>query len=307
MTTKIADIEDLLPLKPRAPNTSDCCGSGCCPCVHDIYEQDLKAWKKQCELIRTESRETPQSNRSVYPDKWKEFELTKITKIGINTFLYAFKLQENQSLGINVGQHLVVKQLKNDREVTRQYTPVSDIKKRGSFEVLIKIYANGKITSLIKDWKVGDLIPWRGPFGNFLYKANSYKRILMLAAGTGIAPMYQVIKVIVENEDDETFVKLYYASKNFSDVLLREELSNYCQYWNFTVCHYLSEETDMSQKRYFEEAIARKLSKIDVSEELMKGPLESTLVLICGTKSFDKDMINTAKDVKVPDKNIFKF
>lgn len=307
MTRAATDIEDLLPPKPKAPQPSDCCGSGCCPCVHDIYEQDLKAWRQRCDLIRSGTQEE-QTDAAIQPHKWTEFEIIKIDQVSTSTLLYTFRIPNNQMLGMKVGQHIIVKQIKNSRVYTRQYTPISDINKRGVFEVLIKIYPNGKVTQMIKDWKVGDMIPWRGPFGSFLYRENTYKRIVMLAAGTGIAPMYQIIKAVVENEDDETTIKLYYASKTFSDILLREKLAECCQNWNFTMCYYLSEEKDVKgSKKYREEAEARRVTKAEVQLELERSPLQSTLVLVCGTKSFEKDMINSAKDANVPDGNVFKF
>lgn len=308
MTSSNADMEDLLPPKPKAPHPSDCCGTGCCPCVHDIYEQDMKTWRRKCEEIKSGNRESyDESSNAVAPDKWQEFEIVEIKEVSADTYCYTFKLQDDKLLGIKIGQHIIVKQEVNKRVVTRQYTPISDIKKRGAFEVLIKIYPNGRVTQLIKDWKVGDHIPWRGPFGDFNYQANTYKRILMLAAGTGIAPMFQIIKAVIENEDDMTVIKLFYASKSISDILLREELANFSQYWNFTACHYLSKEKDFSKRKYIEEMVGGRVSKSTVTDELAKGPLESTLVLICGTKSFDKDMVNAAKDANIPDKNIFKF
>ena len=306
MSKPAADIEDVLPPKPTAPQPSDCCGSGCCPCVHDIYEQDLKAWRRECDLIRNGTQEVTSAAIESY--KWTEFEIMKIDQINMNTFLYSFKIPDNQVLGIQVGQHIIVKQTRKGRVYTRQYTPVTDVDARGTFEVLIKIYPNGKVTQSIKEWKVGDLIPWRGPFGHFIYAANTYKCIFMLAAGTGIAPMYQIIKKIVQNEDDNTSVKLYYASKTFSDVLLRNELAELCQYWNFTMCYYLSEEGDVKgNRRYREEVEARRVSKAEVQQQLEAGPLHSTLVLVCGTKSFEKDMVNSAKNANVPDENIYKF
>ena len=33
-------------LKPIPPLPEDCCGQGCCPCVNDIYEAELKLWEK---------------------------------------------------------------------------------------------------------------------------------------------------------------------------------------------------------------------------------------------------------------------
>lgn len=41
-----------LPPKPQEPLPEDCCGSGCVPCVTDIYEQELRLWKEECRRIR---------------------------------------------------------------------------------------------------------------------------------------------------------------------------------------------------------------------------------------------------------------
>ncbi|MFA5591304.1 MAG: oxidoreductase-like domain-containing protein [Lysobacteraceae bacterium] len=38
---------DPRPLPPEPPLPSDCCDSGCCPCVHDIYSEDLQYYREQ--------------------------------------------------------------------------------------------------------------------------------------------------------------------------------------------------------------------------------------------------------------------
>ncbi len=52
-----------------------------------------------------------------------------------------------------------------------------------------------------------------------------------------------------------------------------------------------------------------RFGRIDESmlREAVADRTEGTLVLICGTKSFDKDMINYAKRCGVPEGNYFKF
>lgn len=41
-----------LPPPPREPDLDECCGSGCDPCVFDLYEQRLERWEARCEAIR---------------------------------------------------------------------------------------------------------------------------------------------------------------------------------------------------------------------------------------------------------------
>jgi cytochrome-b5 reductase len=50
------------------------------------------------------------------------------------------------------------------------------------------------------------------------------KEFGMIAGGTGITPMFQVIKAILTNPADKTKVKLIYANVSEDDILLKEEL-----------------------------------------------------------------------------------
>ena len=54
-------MEDLtethqFPQKPEEPVESDCCGTGCIPCVFDIYESELRLWSSQCAEIQRRGR-----------------------------------------------------------------------------------------------------------------------------------------------------------------------------------------------------------------------------------------------------------
>lgn len=41
-----------LPRPPREPDPADCCGSGCEPCIFEIYEERLERWRERCRAIR---------------------------------------------------------------------------------------------------------------------------------------------------------------------------------------------------------------------------------------------------------------
>lgn len=82
--------------------------------------------------------------------------------------------------------------------------------------------------------RVGETIEVKGPVGSFVYTApGSYthkgkqgevQRFNMVAGGTGITPMYQVITAILSNTSDNTQIKLVYANHGEGDILLRQEL-----------------------------------------------------------------------------------
>jgi len=69
----------------------------------------------------------------------------------------------------------------------------------GYFDLVVKKYENGKISSYIHALKVGDGIEVKGPIPKLKMESNMKEHITMLAGGTGITPMYQVARRILED------------------------------------------------------------------------------------------------------------
>ncbi|AUB79229.1 MULTISPECIES: oxidoreductase-like domain-containing protein [Spiribacter] len=46
-----------LPPPPREPDLDECCGSGCDPCVFDLYDQRVERWRDRCAAIEAANRE----------------------------------------------------------------------------------------------------------------------------------------------------------------------------------------------------------------------------------------------------------
>lgn len=54
---------------------------------------------------------------------------------------------------------------------------------------------------------VGDKVLFKGPKGRFVYKPDTWNAIGMLAGGTGITPMYQLLQKILKDPNDTTEVQ----------------------------------------------------------------------------------------------------
>lgn len=194
------------------------------------------------------------------------------------------------------------------RVITREYTPVSDVHLKSSFELLIKIYGDGCMSQYIRTWKTGTRVDIRGPCGHFEYKPNRYRHVYMLAVGTGIAPMAQVIQAILNNEDDETMITLLYGSRTYKDILLKTELDDWSGFWNFNCTYCLSQEvsSSTSKYRYGDKILYGRISSALV-QSLINTSQENFFVLICGTRSFDQDMIQCMADLDIPHDKYHKF
>jgi len=76
----------------------------------------------------------------------------------------------------------------------------------------------------LRHLKPGDKVKMKGPWGKFAYTANEFEEVGMIAGGTGITPMFQIIQEILYNDEDNTTIKLLYANKSVSDILIKEKL-----------------------------------------------------------------------------------
>lgn len=109
----------------------------------------------------------------------------------------------------------------------RSYTPISsDDKDKGYFDLMIKAYPTGRISKHMDKLKIGDTMKVRGPKGAMIYTPNMCRHIGMVAGGTGITPMLQIIRAILRgrSQGDVTEVDLIFANVTEDDILLREDL-----------------------------------------------------------------------------------
>ena len=76
--------------------------------------------------------------------------------------------------------------------------------------------------------KIGQTMKVKGPKGAMVYIPNMVRHFGMIAGGTGITPMLQIIRAIIRGRasGDHTEVDLIFANVNPDDILLKEDLDN---------------------------------------------------------------------------------
>nr|CAG4649608.1 EOG090X0BKI [Scapholeberis mucronata] len=170
--------------------------------------------------------------------------------ISHDTRRFRFALpSEDMVLGLPVGQHVYLSARINDQLVIRPYTPVTSDDNKGYFDLVIKVYFKdvnpkfpdgGKLTQYLENLGIGETIDVRGPSGLLIHERPGvlsirpdkkspaadipFKQLNMIAGGTGITPMLQLIRQILKNPSDKTCMALLFANQTETDILLREEL-----------------------------------------------------------------------------------
>jgi len=152
-------------------------------------------------------------------------------------------------LGLQTGQHVLLTANISGEVVIRAYTPVSCDDDHGFVDLVVKVYfknvhpkfpEGGKMSQHLESLKIGDTVEFRGPSGRLVYKGagrfaikllrkdppveHFATKAVMIAGGTGITPMLQLIRTITKDRDDHTKVSLLFANQTEKDILLRDEL-----------------------------------------------------------------------------------
>ncbi|ODM20683.1 NADH-cytochrome b5 reductase 1 [Aspergillus cristatus] len=165
-------------------------------------------------------------------DQFQDFILKEKNEISHNVTIYRFSLpRPTDILGLPIGQHISLAATieGQPKEVVRSYTPISSDEDAGYFDLLVKAYPQGNISKYLTDLQVGQTMKVRGPKGAMVYTPNMCRHIGMIAGGTGITPMLQIIKAIIRNRprnggNDTTKVDLIFANVNPEDILLKDQL-----------------------------------------------------------------------------------
>jgi len=185
-------------------------------------------------------------------DPNKKYPLKLIEKkiVSHDTRVFRFQLPSPEHcLGLPIGQHIYLSAKVNGSLVVRPYTPVTSDEDLGYMELVVKIYhANvhpkfpdgGKLTQYLESLPIGDTIDVRGPSGlleytckgTFAIKADKKSepkqvkatKVSMIAGGTGITPMLQIIRATFRDPQDKTCLKLLFANQTEEDILLRKEI-----------------------------------------------------------------------------------
>jgi len=137
-------------------------------------------------------------------------------------------------------------------EVTRKYTPTTcDHDAPGYVDLVIKVYRRkglvgaserfpdgGKVSQYLDSLPINAMVDVKGPVGLHQYlgdgtfkdgrKHVTGRNIGLIAGGTGITPMLQIMKTILENpKDGYPTLSLLYANQTEGDILLRKRLEAY--------------------------------------------------------------------------------
>lgn len=205
-------------------------------------------------------------------------------------------------LGLPIGQHIYLSARVDGHLVVRPYTPTSSDDDKGYVDLVIKVYfknvhpkfpEGGKMSQYLESLRINDTIDFRGPSGLLIYKGKGVfaiqpdkkseatikkaRHVGMIAGGTGITPMLQIITAVMKDPEDPTVCHLLFANQTVKDILLRPELeevlaNNPDRFKLWFTLDRAPEDWEYSQGFISE----------DMVRDHLPPPADDTLILMCG-------------------------
>lgn len=177
------------------------------------------------------------------PRKWKKATLHSKTPVSWDTRIFSFKLDhDHQDLGLPTGQHLMIRLTSptTHESLIRSYTPISATTQKGTMDILVKIYfssasrAGGQMSQALDAVPLGSSVDFKGPIGKFQYHGPSHctinavprhiKTFVMICGGSGITPIYQVFRAVMQDASDTTKCIVLNGNRMLEDILCKADL-----------------------------------------------------------------------------------
>lgn len=176
-----------------------------------------------------------------------------------------------------------------DSDARRSFS-MANVPGDGRIELIVKRYPGGRFSGLL-DGAIspGDELGFTGPYGAF-HLRNSARPILMVAGGSGMAPILSLMRTLAANRSDRP-VRFFYGARTERDLFyvdLIEELGRSLPDFEFTPV--LSEQNDFSLgigDRFVHEA---------ADEFLESGAMTDPEIYMCGPPPMIDAMLDLATD-----------
>jgi ferredoxin-NADP reductase len=126
--------------------------------------------------------------------------------------------------GHRAGQHLDVRLTAEDGyQAERSYSIASAPAER--LAITVELLENGEVSPyLVEDVRDGDMFEVRGPIGGyFVWNDDDPEPVLLVGGGSGVVPLVAMARERARVGGTAP-MKLFYSSRNWDDVIYRDEL-----------------------------------------------------------------------------------
>lgn len=227
-----------------------------------------------------------------------------------NTFF--MKVESDEDLHqAKVGFHVLVF---DDRGNRKPYSPLYLSRRHMAFA--IKVYPQGTLSTYLQNKNVGDTVVVSETIQKRECRLNEFKNVLMIAGGTGVTPMFQLLREHILSGINTTDFTLLFLNKTDKDAFLLSELETLKKKSNgkLQIIHIFSQGTESPDSQHISGVLTKDMLLTVTRSKMFE------FVCICGPPSlYDSfsgrkksrteqgELTGILKEVGYTEKNVYKF
>ena len=175
----------------------------------------------------------------------------------------------------------------------KSYSPITHPSQSDTFQLLVKSYPpriGGGVGAYLCNLQINDVIEAKVKpqriMHSYQHVHGRWSHIGLIAGGTGIAPLYQLLMILLKDDDNTTCDKIHVLSINRKeeDILLKKELDDLVkEYPNKLVVMYSLTGEDNNRDGY---RIGR--GNVQLAQEALPNPSlgKDVMIFVCGKDGF---------------------
>lgn len=232
-----------------------------------------------------------------------KLQIKEVKRETENAVSIVFQVPENlkNEYQFTAGQYINLKLTLDGKEIRRAYS-ICTSPGSGELRIAIKAVHEGYFSKFANtSLNAGDIIEVGTPEGKFTFSpdASRQRNYAAFVAGSGITPVMSILKSVLEDEPNSSFV-LVYGNKSIADTIFYQELILLQQkYVGRFFVHFVFSQTGESELfgRIDKAAVNFILSNKHKEKEFSK-------FYLCGPETMIDLVSGILKDHNVPEKNI---
>lgn len=171
-------------------------------------------------------------------------EVKSITNLAPNIFEYNFNVLD-ADFEFKAGQFVMMvfdSLIDDSKNVSRAYS-ISSKPNSKEFELCVEIIKGGQAGTYFSTFKEGQIVDFKGPFGMCYLKPENQNDLIMIATGTGIAPIKSIVDDLIA-KGDKRKIDILFGVRFEENIFYQELLNFYSEHENINARISLSKPND---------------------------------------------------------------
>lgn len=167
---------------------------------------------------------------------YKKLVISNLVKETNDTVSVYFKPTDVQFYDYQAGQHLTVRVKVKGKTHQRCFSLSSSPKTDDFLRITVKL--NREVSNwFYNEAKIGDSIESLYPVGDFMEFKSANENVVMVAGGSGITPLFSMLKDMLESNPARP-IKLLYANKSENSIIFKTEIDALAKQYAQFECQY---------------------------------------------------------------------